>query len=337
MKELFTAGRAEEKVYLYTLENENIRMSVTDYGAALVRFIEKKTGRDIVLGFDDAEGYIGQDGSCIGASIGRIANRIAKGTFTLNGKEYHIPINNNGNSNHGGLKGFDQKMFEAEEKEDRVIFHRIAPDGEEGFPGDLDVTIAYILLEDGIAVHTEGKALDQDTVFAYTNHSYFNLDESDDAMTHEVLIPADRCAETDEAGLMKGNLVPVEGTVFDFRTWTKLSDHVDDDCEQIRLAAGYDHFFEIRGEGMRHMASCRGRDLELTVCSDFPGVHMYTANFLDHIPGKKGKIYNRRSAVCFEAEYYPNAINYDGLEKPLIRAGETQKHTIEYHIARYGD
>ena len=337
MKEKFGTYKDGTELSLYTLENENIRMAVTDYGASLVRFVEKSTGRDIVLGFDDGEGYMSQIDTCIGASIGRTANRTAKGRFTLNGIEYRLPINNNGNSHHGGLEGFDRKKFEAQEYADRVVFHRISPDGEEGYPGDLDVTVTYQLLDDGVAIITEGKALNRDTLFAYTNHSYFNLDEEGSVLDHSVQMNSEYYAHSDKDGLMTGTLEPVKDTPFDFRTFTKLGEHINDDDEQLRLGNGYDHFYKVDGEGLRDMLRCRGRDLELVLRSDYPGFHVYTSNYMEGIHGKKGRIYGRRDSVAFEAEYYPNAINYPAMEQPVVRCGETQTHRIEYRIRPYSE
>ena len=186
MKSFFGKTTKGADTYLYTLENSNIKASVTDYGATLVSLIDKKTGIDVVLGFDSTEGYSSQD-AYIGASIGRVANRIGRGRFILNGTEYRVPVNNNGNSLHGGLEGFDKKVWQAEEKEDSVIFRYTSADGEEGYPGNLDVTVKYVLREDGIAIEVSGTP-DQDTLFAFTNHSYFNVDGSDSVLNQELKI-----------------------------------------------------------------------------------------------------------------------------------------------------
>lgn len=319
------------RVTLYTKENAKILMKVMDYGAALVSFVYKPTGTDIVEGFEDVQGYVDQT-SYIGASIGRTANRIEKGKFTLNGKEYTVPINNNGNCNHGGIEGFDKKIWEAEEKEDAVTFSYTSADGEEGYPGTLHVKVTYQLLEDGIAIISEGKA-DDDTLFAYTNHSYFNLDESEDAMDHEVKVYAEKYGLSDANGLTLDQLVPVEGTPFDFREFKALSRDINEDNEQLRFGKGYDHHYAILGTGMRRMAECRGKKLTLTASSDFPGMHLYSANWLENKTGKKGHKYPERSAVCFEAEYMPNAINYDDIkEKPAVKRGETLRHEIRYTV-----
>ena len=328
MKEFFGKDRKGNDVTLYTVENDHLIMKVMDYGATLVSFISKDTGIDVVEGFDNMEGYLGQT-TYMGASIGRTANRIEKGIFTLDGREYHIPVNNNGNANHGGLEGFDKKMYETEEKAHSIIFRRVSPDGEEGYPGNLDVTITYTLLEDGISIVSEGKS-DADTLFAYTNHSYFNLDGSEDAMHHEVRIPADTYGLSDENGLTLDQFVPVENTPFDFREFKEPEQDIHEENEQLKFGNGYDHHYPISGTGLRTMAECRGKKLELTMRSDFPGFHFYTANWLEGKTGKYGHVYSPRSAVCFEAEYCPNAINYPDREQPVVHAGKILRHEIRY-------
>ena len=328
MKKIFGKCRDKE-VFLYTLENQNIRFSVTDYGATLVSLVYKPLNRDVVEGYDDVNGYMSHD-TYIGASIGRTANRIEKGIFTLNGKTYHVPVNNNGNCNHGGIEGFDKKVFETEEKEDAIIFHYTSLDGEEGYPGTLHVTIEYRLIDNGISIISKGAAED-DTLFAYTNHSYFNLDESENAMNHILMIPSDYYRPVDETSLTLNKLVPVENTPFDFRKAHAISERIEEDDIQLRYGAGYDHHYPITGAGLRKMAVLHGKGIEMTMLSDFPGFHLYTANWLNGAKGKKGHVYPRRSAVCLEAEYCPNAVNYKGMkDKPVVRAGDTLVHEIQY-------
>ena len=320
------------EVFLYTLENRNIRFSVTDYGATLVSLEVLPFKRDVVEGYECVQDYMSHD-TYLGASIGRTANRIEKGTFTLNGKEYHIPVNNNGNANHGGIHGFDQKIFEAKQQDDAISFTYVSPDGEEGYPDTLHVTITYRLLENGIAIISNGRA-EADTLFAYTNHSYFNLDESEDAMSHELMISADHYALLDETCLTLNQMVPVKGTPFDFTLSKPIGTDIDADDIQLHYGAGYDHHYPIDGTGMRQMAVLKGKDIQMTFSSDFPGFHLYTANWLNGAKGKKGHVYPARSAVCLEAEYIPNAINYPEVnDKPIVRAGETLTHEIRYEFA----
>lgn len=331
MKENFGLVDGQE-VHLYTIENDAVSVSVTEYGARLVRFIEKSTGIDAVKGFDNIDGYLHQT-SYIGASIGRTANRIAEGRFVLNGKTYQLAVNNGPNDNHGGIKGFNARIFAAEEKEDRVIFHYLSPDGEEGFPGTLHVTIAYRLLKDGLEIQAAGRA-DADTLFAYTNHAYFNLDGSDDATHHKVMIHSDRYALSDENGLALNTFRNVEGTPFDFRTFHEPAERINADDEQLKFGHGYDHYYPVAGTGMREFAVCEGKQLKLITESDQPGMHFYSANWLEGETGKHGEVHVPRSALCFECAYMPNAVNYTGVPQPIVKAGETSVQTIRWHLVK---
>lgn len=329
MKQHFGELKGQE-VFLYTIENDNIRMAVTDYGATLVSFVHKKSNTDIVLGFDSIDGYLDQT-SYIGASIGRTANRIEKGVFNLNGKTYHLPINNNGNCNHGGIIGFDKVIWNVEEKADAITFTYLSKDGEEGYPGNLNVKVTYTLLENGIEIKAEGTP-DADTLFAYTNHSYFNLDGSGTALNHEVKILSDVYALSDANGLALNEIVPVEGTPFDFREFHEPAERIGEDDIQLKYGNGYDHYYPIKGDGMRLFAICKGKQLTMEVYSDQPGMHFYSANYLEGKTGKNSNVYDPRTALCFECAYMPNAISYDGVKKPLVHTGETSVQTMRYVI-----
>ena len=329
MKQHFGELNGQE-VFLYTIENENIRMAVTDYGATLVSFVHKHSDTDVVLGFFNLDGYRDQT-SYIGASIGRTANRIEKGTFTLHGKTYHLPINNNGNCNHGGITGFDKVIWKAEEGSDFVSFTYTSKDGEEGYPGNLLVKVTYQLLDNGIEIKAEGTP-DADTLFAYTNHSYFNLNGGGSALNHEVEIHSDVYALSDANGLALNEIVPVEGTPFDFREFHTPEERIHMDDVQLKYGNGYDHYYPIEGEGMRLFALCKGKQLMMEVYSDQPGMHFYSANYLEGKTGKYNNVFDPRTALCFECAYMPNAINYDGVKQPLVKAGETSVQTMRYVI-----
>ena len=329
-KQSFGVTEQGNEAFLYTLENDALKASFTDYGAAMVSLIDKKTGVDILLGFDSVEGYINHDAH-IGGFIGRTANRTKNGQFELNGKSYQLGKNSGENNLHGGVNGFDRVLYEAEESEDCIRFHRISPDGEEGYPGSLDVTVTYTLLKDGVEMKAEGKALDQDTLFAMTNHNYYNLDGSDSILNHEVMIPASYYADDSEDGISQLPLRSVEGTPFDFRIPKTLGTDIDDADPQLVMNRGYDHHWSIPEEGLRTFAVCSGEKLKLTVESNLPGMHVYTANFLN-TTGKGGTEYRPHTAVCFEPEFIPNGINYEGVVKPIVRKGETSVQIIVLHL-----
>lgn len=332
MKSSFGRTKDGREVTLYTIENENVIVKACDYGAILVSLIDKKTGLDVSEGFDDVSGYIANHGAHIGASIGRTANRLGHAQFKLNGVTYQLADTGHGNNLHGGIEGFDAKLWSGLEEKNQITFRYTSPDGEEGYPGNLYVKVIYRLLEHGVAIISEGRA-DQDTLFAYTNHSYFNCDQSSDAMHHVVTIPAEQYAPTDNTGLTLDELLPVAGTPFDFRTPKEVGRDIKEDHPQLKAGNGYDHYFDIKGSGMRDMAVMEGKKLSLTMASDFPGFHMYTSNFSEGEKGKYDVAYVPRSAICFEAEYLPNGINYDDVkEKPIVRAGETLHHEIRYTL-----
>ncbi len=323
----------ENEITIYTIENENIAISAIDYGATLVSFIDKKTGIDVVCGFDDMEGYLNQQGACMGASIGRVANRIANGEFSLNNNTYHLERNNNGNTLHGGLFGFDQKLFDTKINEQEIIFSYTSKDGEEGFPGNLKVEIKYKLLENGLSIVSKGSS-DQDTLFGYTNHSYFNLDGVGDIKKHKLKIPGDFFGLNDSNGMMNGQLKEVDKTDFDFRSWREVGIGLNSDDSQIKDYCGYDHYYPIEGTGLRTQAQLEGRRLRLTLMSDFPGFHLYTGNFLANMKGKKEIEYGQYSGLCLEAEYMPNAINYNQVDKPIVYKDKSLVHEIQYHLER---
>ena len=224
-KTLFGKKLSGEDIYLYTLENEKFKVQLSDYGATLVAWIDKESGKDIVQGYPTAEQYQEED-TFLGASVGRTANRIGKGKFSLNGKEYTLFINNNGNCNHGGKEGFDKKMYAVSSTEDSITFSRVSPDGEEGYPGNLDYAITYRLSNQGLHIETTATT-DQDTLFAYTNHAYFNLSESDSILDHTLVIPTDYYALLDETCLTKPEFHAVENTAFDFRQAKKIGQDIN--------------------------------------------------------------------------------------------------------------
>lgn len=319
-----------KKISLYTIENSQVICKVTDYGATLVSLIDKRTGLDVVQGFDDVEGYVNHDAH-MGASIGRTANRIEKGTFSLNDHVYHLPINNNGNSLHGG-DGFDRRKWLAVEEEKQVTFRLTSVDGDQGYPGNLFVSVTYRVVGRGISIKVEGTT-DTTTIFAYTNHSYFNLDQSESALDEVAQIPASQYGLVDANGLTMNHFENVEGTPFDFRNPKPLGQDIDRDHPQIKNGTGYDHYYPIEGSGLREMAVVKGKKLSLTMLSDFPGFHLYTANFLDGLKGKNGATYNKRSSFCLEAEYCPNCINYkDMVEQPIVTADKPSVHEIRFTL-----
>ncbi|WP_297056409.1 aldose epimerase family protein [uncultured Dubosiella sp.] len=329
MEQEFGINQRGDPATLFILQNERFIMAVTDYGATLVSWIDRKKNIDIVAGFDKVEDYIDHVAH-FGSMIGRVANRIRNATFTLNGTKYYVSANKGANSLHGGWNGFDKLMFHGEENGSEVVFTARSPDGDEGYPGNLDIRITYTLDEEGIHIKSEG-ITDHATLFGVTNHSYFNLNGCGTIKDHEVTIFADAYAPNDESGTAVGTLIECQNTPFDFRQPKAIGTDFACGDEQISMNGGYDHHYAVSGSGLRDMAVCKANGLKLVTRSNLPGIHFYTGNFLNGAyTGHNGISYGRHERVCFEPEYYPNAINYEGFAQPILLAGEKSVQIIEY-------
>ena len=329
------------KAWLYTMKNDaGTTVSVTDYGAALVNVIVKGQDGiplDVVLGYDDAAGYERGEAS-IGATVGRSANRIGGAQIEIGGRTYDLEKNDNGNNLHSGLDYYNKRFWEvAENGDDHVTFLLHSPDGDQGYPGALDMYVTYSLDEDNmLTIHYEAVP-DQDTVINMTNHSYFNLNghDSGSVLEHTVMLEADAFTPADAESIPTGEIRPVEGTPMDFRAAKKLGAEIDADYEPLRFGAGYDHNWVLKNEnGFDKVAEVTAdrSGIRMEVWTDLPGVQMYTANFLDNEPGKDGAVYGSRSAVCLETQYYPDAIHHDNFPGPVCRRGEKYDTRTAYRF-----
>lgn len=330
----FGLGRHDEPCQLYTLENDHYQASFTDYGATLVKLYYKDQKTDIVLGFDSTTGYI-QQVPYMGSTVGRLCNRVGLGQFSLNGQQYQLPINNHGNTLHGGTDGFAFRRWKVRAYQDNLIIFTIdSADGDQGFPGNVKVTVTYSLMPNGLEFSYVATS-DQDTLLGLTNHSYFNLNgpTADTVLDQSVWSPATYIACVDENGLAQNQRLAVSQTPFDFSEPKTLGRDIEMDHPQLLAGHGYDHHFMVEGQGLRPMAYLQANHLRLTVLSDLPGFQMYTANFLKgNNQGKNGATMPRRSGVCFETQFCPNAIN-TGLDiAPILKAGTTCHHLTRYQI-----
>jgi aldose 1-epimerase len=321
---------------IYTLTNLNgIEVRTIPYGAILVSVrIPDKTGRldDIVLGFDGIDGYAGTH-PYFGAVVGRYANRIANGRFTLDGRTFSLATNNGPNALHGGLKGFDKKMWTAELVDTNgnvgVTYRVESPDGDEGYPGTLKVQVTYLLTPNNdLSVEYEATS-DKPTPINLTQHSYFNLAGAGraDILNHRLTIDADRFTPVDATLIPNGDQRPVEGTPFDFRRPATIGARIDADDEQLRFGGGYDHNFVLNRDrdGLIHAARLEepfsGRTLDVSTTE--PGLQFYSGNFLDGtIKGKGGQIYAKRSGLCLETQHFPDSPNHPGFPSTILRPGE---------------
>jgi aldose 1-epimerase len=319
-KESFGRTSAGEAVDLYTLRNiHGVEAKITNYGGIVVSLkVPDRNGKfdDIVLGFNDLESYL-KSHPYFGAIIGRYGNRIAKGRFTLNGVEYKLAVNNGENHLHGGIKGFDKVLWKGQHHRTKagvsVDLTYLSEDGEEGYPGNLQVRVIYTLTNNNELKIEYSATTDQDTVINLTNHSYFNLagEGKGDILNHRVMINADRFVPTDAGSIPTGELRRVAGTPFDFLRPMEIGARINNDDEQLKLGNGYDHTFVINGRpgrlrfAARASESTSGRVLE--VWNTEPGMQFYTGNFFDStLTGKAGNLYPRRSGFCFETQHYPD-------------------------------
>ena len=332
---------------VFTLTNSNgVEVRITNYGGIIISIlVPDRTGKrdDVVLGYDYLEDYI-KNSPYFGALIGRYANRIAKGQFKLDGKSYTLAINNGPNSLHGGLKGFDKVIWMAKSlltaNGPSLQLNYVSKDGEEGYPGTLSVKAVYTLTEDNAIMLQFTATTDQATIINLTNHSYFNLAGAGngDILNHQVTIYADRFTPVDETLIPTGELRPVEGTPFDFRTSTAIGARINDPDEQLKFGNGYDHNWVIDKKTGRLALMARvyepttGRVLE--VLSTEPGLQFYSGNFLDGTNiGKGGKVYKFRYAFVMEPQHFPDSPNQPGFPSVVLRPGQTYKNTIIYRFS----
>jgi aldose 1-epimerase len=325
-------GRA---ITLYTLTNSHgMEVRAMNYGGIIVSIrVPDRNGEfaDVVLGHETLDGYR-PNPPYFGAIVGRYANRIANGTFALDGQTYTLPRNDGPNTLHGGTKGFDKVVWDSEPLKGRtgVAFSYFSKDGEEGFPGNLRVKVIYTLTSpDTLEIDYEATT-DKATPINLSQHSYFNLkgEGNGDILDHEIMINADRFTPVDKNLIPTGELRPVKGTPFDFTTQTKIGARIDDNYDQLVLGHGYDHNFVITRQGRGLVLAARvyeptsGRRLEVSTTQ--PGVQFYTGNFLDGtISGKQGHIYKRRYGFCLETQHFPDSPNHPSFPTTILRPGET--------------
>ena len=322
-----------KKTDLYILRNKNnMEVCITNFGGRIVSvMVPDKDGqmRDVVLGFDSIQDYISKP-SDFGASIGRYANRINQGKFTLDGVEYQRPRNNYGHCLHGGPQGFQYRVYDAVQLNPQELqLTYVAKDGEEGFPGNITCKVLMKLTDDNaIDIQYEAET-DKPTIVNMTNHSYFNLDgDAGSNAEHLLTIDADYYTPVDSTFMTTGEIVPVEDTPMDFRTPMPVGERINDfDFVQLKNGNGYDHNWVLNAKGdiNRRAASLKSQKtgIVLDVYTNEPGVQVYAGNFLDgSLTGKKGITYNQRASVCLETQKYPDTPNKPEWPSAVLRPGE---------------
>lgn len=336
--------REAKDVLQITLKNKNgMEVTLISIGATIQAIkVPDKSGRvdDVVLGYDSLDGYLTKEDPYFGAVVGRYANRIAKGHFQLDRHEYKLAINNGPNSLHGGATGFDKRVWDVKESgANHVTFHYLSPDGEEGYPGNLSVTVTYTLTDNNELKIEYTATTDKDTVLNISNHSYFNLagQGNGDVLKHQVMINADRFTPVDKNLIPTGELKPVAGTPFDFRKPTVMGARINEKDRQLEYGRGYDHNFVLNDSGKTRLAArviefTSGRTLE--VLTDQPGLQFYTGNFLDGtVKGKGGKAYGNRYAFCLETQHYPDSPNHPNFPSTELKAGQMFRSTTIFRFS----
>lgn len=346
--EPFGRTRAGEPIEIYTFRNaRGAEARIINYGGIVVSLkVPDRDGNfdDVVLGYDSLRKYE-SDTAYFGCIAGRFANRIAKGRFSLAGRRYQLARNDRGNHLHGGVRGFNKKVWHAEPRNTRIgpvlELTYVSKDGEEGYPGNLSVTALYVLTDSNQLRLDLRATTDAETVINLTQHSYFNLAGAGrgDILGHEITINADEFTEIDQAGVPTGRLLTVEGTPFDFTNARTIGSQIGKNDQQLSRGKGYDHNFVLRTKGLsgaRSAASVTepttGRRLE--VFTTQPAMQFYSGNFLDgSIVGKKRKRYAYRSGFCMEPQHYPDSPNHPEFPSTILKPGETYQQTITYRFS----
>ena len=326
MKKSFGILPSGEQASLYTISCGAITATVTDYGAHLVSLlVPDKAGNvaDVVLGYDDANGY--RTGGCFfGAVVGRSANRIGGATFQLNGQTVNLEVNDNHNNLHSGMNYYHLRMWQVVYHDAQSITLRLeSPDGDQGYPGRVTIDVTYQLDEKG-GLHIIYEAVpEQDTIFNMTNHSYFNLaghDKLDQCMDQKLTLACDYITPDDAESIPTGELRPVAGTPFDFRQAKPIGQDINEDYDQLNMQGGYDHNHVIASNPCAVLESPDGGRTML-VFTDCPGVQFYAGNYIVDEAGKGGVHYTRRTGICLETQYFPDAVHKPEWAQPIARAG----------------
>lgn len=339
----FGTTASGDEATLFTLTNTRGRVAkVTDFGATLVAL--QMPGRDgaladVVLGFDDVAGYESDANQYFGCTVGRVANRIAKGRFFLDGEDFELAVNNDPNHLHGGARGFGQRMWNAKPLEEgaAVRFTRASPDGEEGYPGRVSLSVTYTLTdEDELRIDYQAKT-NAPTPINLTHHSYFNLAGagSGTVLDHVLTIDAARYTPTDDTLIPTGELADVAGTPLDFTSPTRVGERLDALLDTPTL--GYDHNYALDSEGGALARACRledpasGRVLEIWTTE--PGLQLYTGNYLRGQAGKGGANYEQRGALCLETQHFPDSVHHANFPSTILRPGEAYKQTTVHRFS----
>ena len=339
MKESFGILPSGEETTLYTISQGGITACVSDYGATLVRVLvpdAQGNVADVVLGYDDCNGYRTANGAFLGAIVGRSANRLKDSSFTLGGKEYHLTPNEGANNLHSGPDTYNQRLWTVVSHTRNAISLELhSPNGDQGYPGNAVITVTYALDDQGGLHIIYDGICDRDTVFNMTNHSYFNLagqDRTDKAMDQLLTLPGRWFNPDDAQNIPTGELRNVSGTPMDFRSPKAIGRDIGEDYEPLHLQGGYDHNWEVFCNPCATLTDpVSGRTM--SVYTDCPGVQFYAGNFLNET-GKGGIAYGKRSGVALETQFPPDALHHPQWPQPVTRAGEKYHSETVYRFTK---
>jgi aldose 1-epimerase len=326
---------------LYFLENKNMQVAITNYGARIVAIILRRAGKDpvdVVVGFDSIQGYLDATETYHGTIVGRYANRIANGRFSLGGKEYQLAINNPPGHLHGGPKGFHKQIWNVQLAEaNKIRLSYFSKDGEENYPGNLDVSVTYTLSEDNeLGIHYEAST-DKSTVINLTSHPFFNLNGigAGKIEDHVLHVEADNYNPVDDSIIPTG-VFPVEQTPFDFREPTPIGKRINNNDTQLKYGAGYDHNFVLNGTGLSKVAMAKGDKTGVTmeVITDQPGMQLYTGNYMKgENEIKWGFKDDFRTAFCLETQHFPDSPNHPEFPTTVLNPGDVFRSTTIYKFS----
>jgi aldose 1-epimerase len=333
-----------KQTQLYVLKNKNgMQITITNYGGHLVSaLVPDKTGKltSVVLGFDNYEGFKKSAGSFYGATIGRYGNRIAKGKFTLEGKEYTLAINNAPNSLHGGRKGFDQVVFDGKQTNPQTVeLTYLAKDMEEGYPGNLQTKVTYHLTDDNAIQISYEATTDKTTVVNLTNHAYYNLngEGNGDILGHQVKINADNYTPVDRTLIPTGKIESVKGTPFDFTTAKALGKDIDADNQQIKFGPGYDHNYALNKHTIKDVVATVVGDksgIQMDIYTEEPGLQFYSGNFMAGANTIRGGAKDgKRTAFAMETQHFPDAPNQPNFASTVLKPGQVYKTQTIYKFS----
>ena len=318
------------------LKNNYLEVEISEFGASIISIkTPDRHGKivDVVLGYDDIEKYKRQT-KYIGATVGRCCNRIKNGLIEIDGTQYQLNCNDGKNHLHGGNIGFDKKIWNSKEIENGVELNYISEDGEENYPGQLDVKVTYTLNDNSLIINYKATT-NKTTVCNLTNHTYFNLNGYGNILQHQVQILADYFTENNQESIPTGKIIPVENTPMDFRNPQYIEKDINNEYYQIKYAKGFDNNWVLNnynGE-IRKIATAYSElsGIELEVSTDLPGLQFYSGNFLDGAENGKNNIpIKNHSGFCLECQYFPDAFNHKNFPQPVLRVGEVYNKTIEY-------